>query len=78
MCIDTLVPFCVMGDSNEFPFVQKGYRYIDILSIPFKLSRPLDDTSFFELFLYSILIPFSTISESLNLIFSFFTYLSLF
>ena len=27
---------------------------------------------FFELFLYSILIPFSTISESFNLIFSFF------
>ena len=39
--------------------------------MPFKLSRPLDDTSFFELFLYSILIPFSTISESFNLIFSF-------
>jgi hypothetical protein len=32
----------------------------------------LDDTSFFELFLYSILIPFSTISESFNLIFFFF------
>jgi len=31
----------------------------------------LDDTSFFELFLYSILIPFSTISESFNLSFFF-------